>query len=86
MNLLSVIQEAISNALKYAECSKIEIEFYFSETQLNIRITDNGKGFILGQETTDSYGLRNMKKRMEECNAIYAITSDSSGTVIHIKK
>ena len=67
INLFRVVQEAINNAIKYAEASEIKIDLFEEKNQLKIVIKDNGKGFdknsiILGN------GLSNMEKRMREVN------------------
>ncbi len=86
MHLLSVVQEATHNALKYAECSVMEIRFSFEGAVLLVTIADDGKGFECREESEEQYGLISMKKRMQDSGARLCIESGPSGTTITIKK
>jgi len=65
MNLYRTIQEAVNNAIKYANATVISINAKQVENQLKIIIQDNGIGF---DEATiqKGNGLQNMQKRIEE--------------------
>ncbi len=66
-NLYLVIKEAINNAIKHAQATKIEVLMNFKDA-IFISINDNGKGFIENgsPKTGSGNGLKNMKKRMTE--------------------
>jgi len=82
-NLYLIYKEAVHNAVKYAQCSKIEIGFIGTDHEVSLNICDNGKGFDV-QDVNDGNGLINMKKRAEEISAHFEINSaKSEGT--HIK-
>lgn len=85
MNLFRVIQEAINNAIKYAEASKLEIHLKKNQQNFVISIIDNGKGFNIN--TVDlGNGLSNMEKRMSEINAKVSINSkEKIGTEIKLE-
>ncbi len=83
MNLFRVIQEAIINALKYADATKISIHFEEKGNTILLSIKDNGKGFdkkkvILGN------GLRNMQERIDEVSGKLEIHSTKKGTIIKV--
>ena len=84
MNIFRVIQEAINNAIKYAEASKINISISKNNENLKISIKDNGTGFDI--KTVDlGNGLSNMEKRMSEINGKINISSKKLlGTDIQI--
>ncbi|MDD7915841.1 sensor histidine kinase [Polaribacter ponticola] len=84
MNIFRVIQEAINNAIKYAEASKINISISKNNEDLKISIKDNGTGFDI--KTVDlGNGLSNMEKRMSEINGKINISSKKLlGTDIQI--
>ncbi|RNC85611.1 MAG: tetratricopeptide repeat-containing sensor histidine kinase [Balneola sp.] len=71
MNVYRIIQEALSNSLKYSRAELIELELDLDEeNQLNVMIKDNGVGFdtsIIEAESIrqDSYGLENMENRVK---------------------
>ena len=83
MNLFRVIQEAINNALKYANASKINIHFEEKENTIQLTIKDNGKGF--NKKTVNlGNGLRNMQERIDEVNGKLEIHSTKKGTIISV--
>jgi len=82
-HLFRTIQEAVNNALKYADCSLISITLNNEiENQLEFLIEDNGKGFL--QENMNSgNGVINMQYRMEQVKGHLQIESNpNNGTRI----
>ena len=82
MNIYRIIQEAVNNAIKYAEASLVNVQIYNVENAIEFKITDNGIGF---DKTHIDFGngLNNMKKRAEEINAQIKIESQlGKGTQI----
>ena len=85
MNVFRVIQEAINNALKYAEASTIDVQLTKKENYFVITILDNGIGFNLKTVTLGN-GLSNMEKRMGEIDGTVIINSElEKGTEITLK-
>jgi signal transduction histidine kinase len=83
MNIYRTIQEAVNNALKYANASVITIKAKKLETQTKITIQDNGIGF--DQVTIEKgNGLENMQKRIEEIGGEFSLSSGNEGTKISI--
>ncbi|WP_418262377.1 ATP-binding protein [Flavobacterium faecale] len=73
INLYRLTQEAINNAIKYAESSHIIVQLSHSNNLLSITIDDNGKGFDLStvdqKKTSESgMGLLFMKERIQYIN------------------
>ncbi|MRG48737.1 hypothetical protein GFS24_26735 [Chitinophaga sp. SYP-B3965] len=62
-NLLLIAKEAVNNAIKYADCTMLEIRFMEVNNKLTLQIRDNGKGFDLNDRSDTGYGLRNMQDR-----------------------
>jgi len=84
MNLFRIVQEAINNALKYAEASKINIEITSKNKQLIISITDNGKGFDIAKVDLGN-GLSNIEKRINEIGGkVFINSKPNTGTEIKI--
>lgn len=85
MNLYRIIQEAVNNAIKYADAQTIEIALSRKQNRLNVTIKDDGKGF----DTTNHQlgnGLTNMRKRAKDIEARYSINSKvSEGTTISLE-
>lgn len=86
--IFRIIQESLSNIIKYAEATNIEIKIVYKETMLLFTITDNGKGFnpekvLANKKAGEKAGLINMKKRAEMVNGKFEISSKiNSGTTI----
>ncbi|WP_456460576.1 tetratricopeptide repeat-containing sensor histidine kinase [Lutibacter sp.] len=85
INIFRVIQEAINNAVKYADASEITINIKENKSTLIVEIKDNGKGFNINTIKLGN-GLENMQHRIEEINGKITIHSEiSKGTTIQVK-
>jgi signal transduction histidine kinase len=84
VNLYRTIQEAVNNAIKYADATEVSVQVQPKENGIVIDISDNGKGFDL--ETIDfGNGIVNMQKRIEEIGGVFKIKSELiKGTQITI--
>lgn len=81
-NLFLVIREGISNAYNHAEATNLNLVFYKNKNQLQISITDNGKGY---ENKTPGIGFANMKMRINEINGKIKIESKKgTGTKVGI--
>jgi two-component system, NarL family, sensor histidine kinase UhpB len=84
-NLYFIFKEALHNALKYAGCSKIDVDLLQTDHEIQLVVKDNGKGFHLKQ-VSEGNGLTNMKRRAEEINAILNIEAHPNiGTSVSLK-
>ncbi|MBS7785732.1 tetratricopeptide repeat protein [Flavobacterium sp. CYK-55] len=82
MNVYRTMQEAVNNALKYAQANLIRIEIKKTTSGFEMNIQDNGQGFDL-QTVLKGNGLHNMQKRIERIGGIFNLTSKpGSGTEI----
>ncbi|HLT53531.1 MAG TPA: tetratricopeptide repeat protein [Flavobacteriaceae bacterium] len=82
MNIYRIVQEAINNAVKYAEASTIKVEAKTYGESMQFQVEDNGKGFNLDHVEYGN-GFHNMKKRAEEIGAKLDIQSqEAAGTSI----
>ncbi len=85
LNLMRIIQEALNNARKYSEASKVLISLISNENQIEVVIKDNGKGMELDKELNKGNGLENMFSRAKEMNAEFNIISiPQKGTEIKL--
>jgi signal transduction histidine kinase len=81
IHIYRIIQEAVNNAIKYAEATDIEVNFTH-EDAVKVEIKDNGKGFDL-DNVKKGNGLKNMKNRSSKLKAkIDFASSPDKGTVI----
>lgn len=80
LTLYKVIQELLSNTLKHAGASKVELHINQHAEELNVLLEDNGCGFNV-QSVRSGIGLKNMHERMEQLNGKLEINSTPhSGT------
>lgn len=85
MNIYRIIQEAVNNALKYADAAKIFVKIKTMEDDFLILIKDDGKGFN-SSEVTQGNGLNNMKKRAIDLKGKLAVKSKRDlGTTVALQ-
>ncbi len=74
-----IVQEQLSNILKYAEATNVEIEIKPDNEDLLLIINDNGKGFNTYEKST-GIGLKNIKSRAAVYNGeVYILSSVGNG-------
>ncbi|HLA55689.1 MAG TPA: sensor histidine kinase [Flavobacterium sp.] len=84
MNIYRTIQEALNNALKYANPTAVSIDIKKSGNAITIDIKDNGNGFDEEQVELGN-GILNMQNRISAIGAQFGIKSTPGiGTEIHI--
>jgi len=80
INIYRLTQEAINNAIKYAESSHIIVQLSHSDTLLSVIVDDNGKGFDIQsvdkkRNSESGMGLLFMKERIQYINGRVFIKS-----------
>jgi two-component system sensor histidine kinase DegS len=80
INIYRLTQEAINNAIKYAESSHIIVQLSHSSTLLSVIVDDNGKGFDVNavdkkRNSESGMGLLFMKERVQYINGRVFIKS-----------
>lgn len=86
MNIYRIIQEAVNNAIKYANAKNISVIINEVDNNIKIEINDNGIGFDLAA-TAYGNGINNMKKRADEIKAEFNLQSSPNvGTSIILFK
>lgn len=84
IQLLRIIQEALTNIRKHSKADKAKIDISSTGNSLKILISDNGIGFDMNT-VTDGYGLSVMKERAGDIGATIKITSKKNqGTSINL--
>lgn len=76
--ILDNAYEAVSNALKYAQCTKIEIRLYVMNQMIRCSISDNGVGCA---EIVDGMGIAGMRRRVREVNGILDFDTEMGFTI-----
>ncbi|MFC7356747.1 tetratricopeptide repeat protein [Jejudonia soesokkakensis] len=84
MNVYRIIQEAVNNALKYSEATKITVFIAEENGVLTIKITDNGKGFDHATVEKGN-GFNTIQKRAKDLKGKASILSTpGEGTVVSL--
>jgi signal transduction histidine kinase len=90
LQVYRIIQEAVSNVIKYAEAMAAKITISEKDNTIDIEIKDNGKGFNVKEvlNGSKSFGLHNIIERSKAIGGKAKITSNKNGTsiLIQIKK
>jgi two-component system nitrate/nitrite sensor histidine kinase NarX len=89
LQLMHIVQEALSNARKHAQATLISVELMGDEQSqepCQLFIRDNGVGFDLNRDLGDSHvGLRIMRERAHRIGAQLMIESElTRGSCIHL--
>ena len=82
--LLRFAQEAISNAVRHAKPTLVNVTLRWQPPDLILKVTDNGSGISNSSlERSEGFGLRNMRTRAAQINAKLDIqTAAGCGTSI----
>lgn len=85
LTLYRCSQEIINNINKHSNAKTVVVQFISSvENELTMIFTDDGVGFNF-LEKDESYGLRNLKARMEKIKGVFLVKSSlGNGTEIKI--
>lgn len=83
-NLYLIFKEALNNAVKYSQCTQIDLILNLKNRFLKLELNDNGKGFDI-EAVKRGNGLNNLEKRAKEINGQIDIKSElGKGTCINL--
>jgi NarL family two-component system sensor histidine kinase LiaS len=85
-HLFRIVQELLSNTLRHAKASQLEVYLKQTLQEISLRVYDDGVGFDTSIEKSGSYGLMNIKERVQGMGGGCKIISfPKKGTVIEIR-
>ena len=86
LQIYRIIQEALTNIIKYADAYAAKITMMETQHDINIEIKDNGKGFEVTETLNGShaFGLHNIIERSRVIGGEAKIQSSATGTTINI--
>jgi two-component system NarL family sensor kinase len=87
LQLYRIIQEALSNIIKYANTVAAKITIQEKNNTIFIEIKDNGKGFNVMEKLNgkNAFGLHNIIERSKAIGGEAKINSDKNGTILFIE-
>lgn len=83
INCYRILQEAVTNALKHSGASRVVIATRRIDKNLEIEITDNGKGFSDAADA-EGIGLALMRERVRGLRGHMFFTSSPQGLTLHV--
>ena len=85
-HIFRILQELISNTLRHAQASCLDVYLYQTDVELQLKVVDNGIGFQLGSLDDLSHGLRNIKERVEDmAGTVQLLTAPKQGLAVDIR-
>jgi signal transduction histidine kinase/FtsZ-binding cell division protein ZapB len=84
-NLLRIGQEAITNTLKHAQATQLQVKLTYETQSVSLCVQDNGRGFLFPSDT-GGFGLISLSERADRINGHLTIQSQlGQGTHICIQ-
>jgi signal transduction histidine kinase len=76
-HLLRIGLEALTNALKHANSTQIDIELRFREAETDLIVRDNGRGLghVADDLPDDHFGLQGVRERVDKLGGVLRINS-----------
>ena len=84
LNIFRIIQESVNNSVKHAQATLITVKLIVSP-EVQIEISDNGKGYDTASVTNASSGLQSMKSRAHRLSGELLVDTSSEGTKVLLK-
>ncbi|MCR2820879.1 sensor histidine kinase [Lederbergia panacisoli] len=85
-HLFRIVQEAVSNTLRHAKASLLEVNLKQINQVVFLKVMDNGQGFDVENAKSGSYGLTNIKERAAEIGgSVKLISILGKGSNIEVK-
>jgi signal transduction histidine kinase len=80
-----IIQELITNTIKHAQASQIELQLNLIESIFSIIFEDNGRGFAI-ETNKEGIGLTNIKNRIHQLNGTLHIdATHNRGSIFNLE-
>ena len=78
------MQESLTNAVRHAGASRVQIDVTERDGSLDVTVTDDGCGFDLESRST-GFGLMGMRERVKLAAGELDIETGPSGTTVHAR-
>lgn len=83
LDVVRIVQESITNALKHASPSEIGVTVAVTGQAISLAIRDNGTGFDL-LRIKPGTGIASLRSRAERLGGTFSITSEAHGTAVEV--
>ncbi|HEV2273821.1 MAG TPA: triple tyrosine motif-containing protein, partial [Acidobacteriaceae bacterium] len=82
-------QEAVLNALRHAEATRIDVQLIYDGTRVCLKVDDNGRGFPVTEVSSvpvGHFGLQGMRERAAQIGAVLIVESQpGKGTQVCVE-
>ena len=85
MQLTRILNECLSNTLRHAHASRIDVGIYEGGGVLRMSVSDDGTGFDLAEVPSDRLGIKIMRERATAAGGELSIRSDDGGTLVIVE-
>ena len=80
INIFRIIQELVTNSIKHANATEINVQISCRNKIMQITVEDNGKGFNIDTIENKGIGLKNIQSRVDYLHANLDVLSNKKGT------
>lgn len=81
-----VFKESLTNALRHANASRIEVSLSRRGRELTLTVADDGRGIVPGEPGLGGHGLASMRRRADACGGTLQVTSrPEAGTTVVLR-
>jgi signal transduction histidine kinase len=85
LDVLRILQEALTNALKHAGAHNVKVDLINSDDALLLEVHDDGRGITTAPDSGEGHGMRSMQARARRLNASLSFGSESGSTVMRVR-
>ncbi len=86
LHIFRIVQEATNNVLKHARCSLLDVDLDKTESNIILKINDNGIGMALHGRPYSGIGMNSMEERAKILGGTFVLQSSKGhGTRITVK-
>jgi signal transduction histidine kinase len=86
--LLRIVREAVTNAIRHAHPSRIQIELFYDPDYVSVRVVDNGCGFdsaTIPHDAEGHWGITIMQERAQQIGGrLNIVSAPNGGTTIEV--
>jgi len=85
--LFRIVQEALANAVRHANATKIAVRVDYAKNQVRVEVEDNGRGFdpaFVPGPGQGHFGMTGMRERAAAVSAQLQLRSGAEGTLIRV--
>ncbi len=83
--LFRIVQEALTNAYKHADATKIDVHLNYKQESIEVQVCDNGRGLQANEEEQRIYsghGTAGMRERAAELGGSFDLFNGETGGVV----